>query len=341
MKRKSLLLALLLCTILVFTACGSKEDAQAPAEPEPAAEESSGEEQPEGEAAPEGEKKLKIAYTCQDLTNTYFVDVANGVKDRCEELGIEVNILDGRADVANQITAFENLTAEGIDGIIVSPIDQTALEPSVAAAIEAGIPVISGNQLVEGSQAFVTVPEYDYGFAIGEEAGKWIKENLDGKAKVAIFDYPELESIIDRGNGIEEGILSVAPDAEIVARQSANSTEKGMANMENILQANPDVEVVACVNDAGALGAYEAMMAAGKESDRVFIGGLDAISEALNKINEGGIFRATVDIQPYETGKLFVDTLLEVKESGPIEDTIVIPMKVVNASNIGEYTLTD
>lgn len=158
---------------------------------------------------------------------------------------------------------------------------------------------------------------------------------------MAIFDYPELESIIDRGNGIEEGILSVAPDAEIVARQSANSTEKGMANMENILQANPDVEVVACVNDAGALGAYEAMMAAGKESDRVFIGGLDAISEALNKINEGGIFRATVDIQPYETGKLFVDTLLEVKESGPIEDTIVIPMKVVNASNIGDYTLTD
>lgn len=52
MKRKSLLLALLLCTILVFTACGSKEDAQAPAEPEPAAEEGGGEEQPEGEAAP-------------------------------------------------------------------------------------------------------------------------------------------------------------------------------------------------------------------------------------------------------------------------------------------------
>ena len=97
------------------------------------------------------------------------------------------------------------------------------------------------------------------------------------------------------------------------------------------------MEVVVCVNDAGALGAYEAMMAAGKDSDRVFIGGLDAISEALNKIKEGGIYRATVDIQPYETGKLFVDTLLKVKENGPIEDTIVVPMKVVNASNIGDY----
>lgn len=330
MKRKGLVITMLLCASMMFTACSqgeSKDTANT-------ATESTSTETTE---ASSDSGVSKIAYTCQDLANTYFVDVANGVKDRCDELGIEVNILDGKADVANQITAFENLIADGTDGIIVSPIDQTALTPSVEAAVEAGISVISGNQFVEGSEAFVTVPEYDYGFTIGEEAGKWIKEKLDGKAEVAIFDYPELESIIDRGNGIQDGILSVAPDAKIVARQSANSTEKGMANMENILQANPNVEVVVCVNDAGALGAYEAMMAAGKDSDRVFIGGLDAISEALNKIKEGGIYRATVDIQPYETGKLFVDTLLKVKENGPIEDTIVIPMKVVNASNIGDY----
>lgn len=98
------------------------------------------------------------------------------------------------------------------------------------------------------------MPEYDYGFTIGEHAGKWITEKLGGKAKVAIFDYPELESIIARGDGIQDGILSQAPDAEIVARQSANNPEKGMANMENILQANPDVEVLVCVNDAGRPG---------------------------------------------------------------------------------------
>lgn len=280
---------------------------------------------------------LRIAYTCQDLTNTYFVEVSRGVQDRCNELGIEVNIVDGKADVANQITAFENFISKKLDGIIISPIDETALVPSVKAAKDAGIPVISGNQLVEGSDAFITVPEYDYGFAIGEEAGKWIKEHLDGKAKVAIFDYPELESIIDRGNGIQEGILSQAPDAEIVARQSANNPEKGMANMENILQANPDVQVLACVNDAGALGAYEAVMAAHKDSEQFFIGGLDATDEALNKIKDGSIYRATVDIQPYESGKLFVDTLLEVMQNGPIQETINIPMKVVNASNISDY----
>ena len=107
--------------------------------------------------------------------------------------------------------------------------------------------------------------------------------------------------------------------------------------MENILQANPDVDVLVCVNDAGALGGYEAVMAAGKESDTFYIGGLDATQEALDKIKEGTIYRATVDIQPYETGKLFVDTALEVLSNGPIEDTIVIPMKVVDESNIADY----
>lgn len=348
-------MAVLTASALLCAACSTKAETapaqtSAPAAQDTAGDSAKGDGAESSDAAQTGQdakapaadgafqtEGLRIAYTCQDLTNTYFVEVSRGVQDRCDELGIEVNIVDGKADVANQITAFENFISKKLDGIIISPIDETALVPSVKAAQEAGIPVISGNQLVAGSDAFITVPEYDYGFAIGEEAGKWIKENLDGKAKVAIFDYPELESIIDRGNGIQEGILSQAPDAEIVARQSANNTEKGMANMENILQANPDVQILACVNDAGALGAYEAVMAAHKDSEQFFIGGLDATDEALNKIKEGGIYRATVDIQPYESGKLFVDTLLDVMQNGPMEETINIPMKVVNSSNISDY----
>ncbi len=290
-----------------------------------------------GEASAQTVKDIKLAYTCQDLTNTYFVEVARGVQDRCDELGIKVTIHDGRLDLANQVSAFENFISQKIDAVIVSPIDEQGLIPSVEAAHDAGITVIAGNQFVEGSDAFITVPEYEYGFAIGENAGQWIADKLDGKAKVAIFDYPELESVIARGNGIADGILSKAPDAEIVARQSANNPEKGMTNMENILQSNPDVEVLVCVNDAGALGGYEAVMAAGKDSDRFYIGGLDAAPEALDKIKEGGIYRATVDIQPYETGKLFVDTALRVLEKGPIADTIEIPMKVVDINNISDY----
>ena len=282
-------------------------------------------------------KSYKLAYTCQDLSNTYFVEVCNGFKDYCDKMGYEAVIHDGQTAVANQITAFENFIAQGVDAIVVSPIDEKALIPSVAAAQAAGIPVIGACQNVEGTSAFLVIPEFEYGYTIGEHAGKWIAEKLGGEAEVAIFDYPELESIIARGDGIAQGILDQAPNANIVARQSANNPEKGMANMENILQAHPNVEVLVCVNDAGALGAYEVIMAAGKASERWYIGGLDATGEALDKIAEGGIFRATVDIQPYNSGALFAETAVKVVEEGPIADPIIIDMKVVDESNISDY----
>lgn len=326
-KAVSIILSLVL-SMAVFTACGAAPTSEKTVEPE----------KPEASAENgQDTEKIKIAYTLPDLSNTYFVEVSNGVKARAEELGMDLIIHDGKSDVANQITAFENFIAQGVDAIIVSPLDEKALEPSVKAAKEAGIVVIAANQNVEGSQAFLTVPEYEYGFTIGENAGQWIKDKLNGTAEVAIFDYPELETIIARGDGIQEGILSVAPDAKIVARQSANNPEKGMAAMENILQAHPDVEVLVCVNDAGALGAYEVIVGANKASDRFYIGGLDATQEAIAKIKEGTIYRATVDIQPFESGKMFVDTALKVKESGDIAEPIVIPMKIVDANNADEY----
>lgn len=326
-KAVSIILSLVL-SMAAFTACGTAPTSEKNVEP------------PKMETSAENgqdTEKIKIAYTLPDLSNTYFVEVSNGVKARAEELGMDLIIHDGKSDVANQITAFENFIAQGVDAIIVSPLDEKALEPSVKAAKEAGIVVIAANQNVEGSQAFLTVPEYEYGFTIGENAGQWIKDKLNGTAEVAIFDYPELETIIARGDGIQEGILSVAPDAKIVARQSANNPEKGMAAMENILQAHPDVEVLVCVNDAGALGAYEVIVGANKASDRFYIGGLDATQEAIAKIKEGTIYRATVDIQPFESGKMFVDTALKVKESGDIAEPIVIPMKIVDTNNANEY----
>lgn len=327
------LLAMLLCLslCLALAACGAPpaESTAAPSGSAPAS-------TPAASQPTEG-KKLKIAYTLPDLSNTYFIDVSNGVKARCEELGYEVIIHDGKSDVANQVTAFENFIAQGVDAIIVTPIDEQGLIGAMKNAQAQGIPVIAANQNVEGSDAFLTVPEYEYGFTIGAHAGQWILDKLNGEAEVAIFDYPELESVIARGDGIQEGILSVAPKAKIVARQSANNPEKGMAAMENILQANPNVEVLVCVNDAGALGGYEVVMAANKASDNFYIGGLDASQEALAKIKEGGIYRATVDIQPLKSGKDFVDTAVKVLESGPVADPIVIEMKVVDAENIGDY----
>ncbi|WP_070000244.1 sugar ABC transporter substrate-binding protein [Cellulosilyticum sp. I15G10I2] len=289
------------------------------------------------ETKKEEKKTLKIGFTVQNLANPYFVAVVQGVQDYCEENGIEVTIHDAKADPNAHINAIENFIAQGVDAIMVSPVDQIALEPIVKKAQEANIPVISVNQNVEGSSALIALNEYDYGFAGGKIAGEWIKETLGGKAKAAILIYPEIISLVDRGNGLKEGILSVCPDVEIVAEQSAAVPEKGMTAAEAFLQAHPDLNVIAGINDGGALGAFETFAAAGKTKDNACIVGLDATEEAIKKIKEGSMYVGTVDIDPYGTGKLAVETTLKVLESGPIVETVKIQMVPVTKANIDQY----
>jgi ABC-type sugar transport system substrate-binding protein len=285
-----------------------------------------------------GAKTYSIGYSAQNLANTYFVEIARGINDRAKELGVNVFIHDGKSDAAGQVAAFENWISQGVDAIVCSPVDPVALEPVVAAAHKAGIKVISANQDIGGRDSYITVPEYEYGLVIGEAAGKWIAEKMGGKSEVLILDYPEIESIIARGDGMIAGIKKYAPQAHIAAQISANNPDKGMAAMESALAANPNINVCIGVNDAGALGAYEAMMATGKANKTtMFFGGLDATPEALDAIKEGGIYKATVDIQPYASGKLFVDTAIKTIREGSIAEPIIIPMKLVDAGNISGY----
>lgn len=335
-----LLIAVLLVASLALAGC-TTADSSAPASEAPAPESTAASSEAASEAGSEATgaaKNYTLGYSAQNLSNTYFVEIADGIEARAQELGITVNVHDGKSDAAGQVSAFENWISQGVDAIMCSPVDPVALEPAVEAAHDAGIVVIATNQDIAGRDAFVTVPEYDYGRVIGEAAGKWIAETLDGQAEVLILDYPEIESIIARGDGMVEGLLEFAPEANIAARISANNPDKGMAAMESALAANPGINVCIGVNDAGALGAYEAMMATGNaDPEKMYFGGLDATQEALDAIKEGGIYKATVDIQPFESGKLFVDTAIEVIEGGSLAEEIVIPMKLVDSSNISDY----
>ncbi len=286
----------------------------------------------------DGEKPLRFGYTTMDLANPYFVTVTKGVEARAAELGIEVTVHDAKSDSASQVSAVENFIAQGMDAIICSPIDPNAMKHMVKAAHDAGIPFINPNQVIEGNDANINLIDFDYGYTGGLIAGEWIANELGGEAKVAILGHPEMEALIERAKGIKAGILEKAPNAEIVAEQSAHTPERGMQAAETVLQSHPDVKVIAGINDAGALGAMEAVKAMGKDSEDFCIVGLDATPEALDKMKQPGtIYRGTVDIDPFGTGELIIDVTLDVIENGPKDEMVKIPMIPVTADNISEY----
>lgn len=285
----------------------------------------------------EANENLRMGYITMDLGNPYFVRLVDGMEEKAEELNIELSIHDGENEVEPQIRAMENLITQQVDAIILSANDSQALNAMVKEAQNAGIRVIAANGPVEEPDAFIGSIEYDNGFQAGEIAGEYIAEHLNGKAKVAILQLSTIPAALERAQGQKEGLLSLAPNAQIVGEPNASTREGGLSAIETLLQTHPDLNVVLGVNDDSVLGAYQAMKAAGKEGEDIALVGFDAIEEALLKVKEGGIYRGTIDIAPFESGKVIIETAVKVVEEGPIEELIEFPVTKVTEENVDEF----
>ncbi|MEG0855879.1 MAG: sugar ABC transporter substrate-binding protein [Terrisporobacter sp.] len=292
-----------------------------------------------GSNAKNGEtnSKLRVGYVTMDITSPYFISMIDGMKEKAEELGIELSVHDGKYEAQPQIDAMETLITQKVDVIVLSANDTEALQPMVDKAKEEGIKVIAANVEMKNVDAFVSLDEYDYGFMGGEIAGKYIAENMNGEAEVAVLTFSQIPAVLNRSKGLIEGIQKHAPNAKIVSKVDANDRETGMKAGENILQANPNVNVVVGVSDDAVLGAYEAFVGANRTGKDVCLVGLDAVDEAIEKIDEDTIFRGSVDIAPFESGKNIIDTAKKVVEEGSIKDMIKFPMTQVTKENVAEF----
>ncbi len=270
---------------------------------------------------------LRFAFSIPNIANPYFIAVNQGFADRCKELGVESVTVDAKYDVAKQVSDFENLMMQGVNGILTCPIDQNALIPVVDQAKANGVIVISEAQEVDNATAKFTMDEYKYGSIIGANAAKWINEKLGGEAEVIIISQDNVEPVIQRGNGIEETIKKLCPKATIVARQAGDTPAKGMKIVENILQAHPNVKVVTGNNDSGALGGYEAVVSMKKNTPDMYVGGADATAEAIAKMKEpDSVYRATVDLFPYKTGYDAASLMYKYATEGAPKEAKIVEM---------------
>ena len=279
--------------------------------------------------------QLKFAFSVMIMDNPYFIAVKKGFEDRCKELGIQAIVNDAKYDAATQFSQVENYTAMGVDAIVVAPVDSKSIMSAVDKAKAKKIIVLSEAQGIDNADANVIVNDYDYGVAGGKNAAKWINEKLGGKAEVAIVAQDNVEAVIKRGNGIEDTIKKLSPNAKVVARQTGDTPELAMKIAETVMQAHPNIKVWQCVNDSGALGVYQAIKAMGKNTADFYVGGADATAEALAKMKEpDSIYRATVDIDPYGTGKKCVDVALDYLRNGVKHETFYFEMKPIWQSSL-------
>lgn len=236
-------------------------------------------------------KGKKIGITIQSLQNAYWAGVMSALEDILKENGAEYNIVACDDNSTKQISQIENFISAGDDLIMVHPSDADAVEDACKEAQDAGIKVMCWDDPMENTDADWILNNTSLGVAIGEMAGKFINEHYDenNKAQVALIDYPSTKVLLERGNGIKQGLENVAAGKyDIIAEQPGIEANKAQTAMETILQQYPDCKVVVGVGAGAMIGANEALTTAtnGKIPEDMGIFTTDVTKQQLEEIQD-------------------------------------------------------
>jgi len=279
--------------------------------------------------------KLTVGFAQIKEDSPWRTTETNSVQQEAERLGIDLKLAVGVQD--EQIAAIRDFIAQGVDGILLAPQTRSGWDEVLQEAKNAGIPVVLLDRGVDAPESlWVTQISSDFVFE-GREAGKWVAEKLGGKGKVAeLFGDPAADPAILRNEGFME-VIDTYPDIEVVASQTGEwSRDKGKQVVEAWLAADMEFDVIYAHNDGMALGAVDALKAAGMNpGDDVMIIGIDAIKAAFEAIGRGDM-NATVECSPL-LGPLGFEALTKAINGEPVDKYIINPDKLYDQDNYKDH----
>jgi inositol transport system substrate-binding protein len=305
---------------LVVAACGSSTASQAPASGAPASN------------APAGGSNIGVAFPNSD---TFLSRVQDGMKAEATVKGVTVDIKDAKDDTAAQLSQVENMISQKVAAIIVVPVDTSAAQPMADAAKKANIPLVFVNR----NPAIKGVPYVgsDSLYAGTVEMTELAKL-AGGKGNVLILQGQVTnEAAVQRTQGCND-VVAKNPGMKVTATLAGDwDRAKGQSITENWIQSGAlkAGDVICANNDEMALGAINALKA-GKLLDKVFVGGVDATSEALAAMQAGDL-EVTVFQDAKGQGKGGVDAAVDLIAGKTVEDFVDIPYVLVTPANIKDY----
>lgn len=260
----------------------------------------------------------------------YLANVAAGAKAGATQFGAKTQVADYQFDAAKGVTAIENFVSQGIKYLIVVLTDPVAMIGAVKAATAAGVTVVqfAGQQVADEAGGYsVSISDAQLGEAEGRVAAALAKPL--GPIEVAILDFPSQPNVIVRADKLQSTLKELAPQVRVVARIPGGTEALGLSASESLLQKYPNLRGILSINDAAAYGAVQAFQGAGRNAGTAFVVGTDAESKAKQLIARGGIFKATVDTQPFLTGQAAAEVIGQSLAGGKVAQYTTVPVKAV------------
>ena len=274
--------------------------------------------------------------------DNFLTVLRNGMQDYAKTLdGVTLQVEDAQNDVAKQQSQIQNFIAAGVDAIIVNPVDTDATVAMSKIAADAGIPLVyvnrepvNVNELPE-KQSFVASEE----IVAGTLEAKEVCRLLGGKGKAVVM----MGELSNQGARMRTKAVHdvVATDEckgiEIVEEQTANwQRTQGADLVTNWLSSGLEFNAVIANNDEMAIGAVQALKAAGKDMKEYVIAGVDATQDALAAM-EAGDLDVTVFQNASGQGKGALDAALKIAKGESVEKKVYIPFELVTPENLKDY----
>ncbi|RLJ40928.1 monosaccharide ABC transporter substrate-binding protein (CUT2 family) [Litoreibacter meonggei] len=260
--------------------------------------------------------------------------------------GVSLQVEDATDDVAKQLDQINNFIASGVDAIIVNAVDTNATEAMSAAAASAGVPLVYVNRqpinmaTLPDGQAFVASNEIESGTLAAFRMCQDLRaQGKSGGARAyMLMGQLSNQAAVQRSKDFEDVIgMDMCNFITLIDKQTAEwSRDKAQDLMTNWISSGEPFDAVFGNNDEMAIGAIQAMKAAGISMDDVVVGGVDATSDALVSM-QAGEMDVTVFQDLAGQGAGSIDTAIALINGEDVDKAVFIPFKLVTPENIGEF----
>jgi ribose transport system substrate-binding protein len=277
----------------------------------------------------------RVAFVMKTLNHPFFLDMQRGAQEAAAHAGLRlvVQAAEREIDVEKQMQIIENLLQTGIKALIVTPSGSREIASAIVKANRAGVPVLIVDTRVDPKavadnslrlESFIGSDNYEG----GRMAGDYLAKATGGKARIAVLEgIPGHETGDSRLRGFRDAIQP-HPGMTIVASQPANwERDQGFTVFQNMLQAHGDIDALFACSDLMALGAIEAIAAAGR-TGRIRVVGFDALDDARKAI-EAGTMEASVAQSPRDMGRIAVESAAKVLRGEPVPSDQRVPLALV------------
>ena len=291
--------------------------------------------------------ELQIGVSVARFDDNGLTVMRNGMTafdDASDDVSLQME--DATDDVAKQLDQINNFIASGVDAIIVNAVDTNATEAMSNAAAAAGVPLVYVNRqpvnmaTLPDGQAFVASNEIESGTLAAFQMCRQLRaEGKAGGARAYVLvGQLSNQAAVQRTKDFHDVIgMDMCNFITIIDEQTANwSRDEANDLMTNWLSSGDEFDAVFGNNDEMALGAIQAMKAAGISMDDVVVGGVDATSDALLAMSVGDM-DVTVFQDLAGQGAGSIETAMALVNGEAVDKTVFIPFKLVTPENLADF----